>query len=99
MVEISNNSFYWVNEKFLYNARNGDLKNEITEKEALLVAQKYMRDDLKVLKVEKIIKTVNYHEYRGNPLPAYAVFYDHPKNLVAYIDAKSGIFQKVIYSS
>ena len=58
-----------------------------------------MREDLKVLKVEKIKKAGNHNEYRGNPLPAYAVFYDHPKNLVAYIDAKSGIFQKVRYSS
>ena len=54
-----------------------------------------MREDLKVLKVEKIKKAGNHNEYRGNPLPAYAVFYDHPKNLVAYIDAKSGIFQKL----
>ena len=32
LVEISNNPFYWVNKNFFYNARNGDLKNEITEK-------------------------------------------------------------------
>ena len=58
-----------------------------------------MRDDLKVLKVEKIKKVGNHHEYRGNPLPAYAIFYDHPQDIVAYVDAKSGIFQKVRYSS
>jgi len=99
LVEISETPFYWVNKKYLYNARNADFKNEISKKEALWVSKKYMRDDLKVLKVEKIKKVGNHHEYRGNPLPAYAIFYDHPQDIVAYVDAKSGIFQKVRYSS
>ena len=99
LVEISDTPFYWVNKKYLYNARNGDFKNEISKEEALWVSKKYMRDDLKVLKVEKIKKVGNHHEYRGNPLPAYAIFYDHPQDIVAYVDAKSGIFQKVRYSS
>ena len=99
LVEISDTPFYWVNKKYLYNARNGDFKSEITKEEALWVSKKYMREDLKVLKVEKIKKVDNHHEYRGNPLPAYAIFYDHPQNIVAYVDAKSGIFQKVRYSS
>ena len=99
LVEISNNPFYWINNKFLYNARSGQIKNEITEKEALSIAKKNMIEDLKVLKIEKIKKVGNHHEYRGNPLPAYAIIYDHPKKIVAYIDAKSGIFQKVRYSS
>jgi len=99
LVEISDTPFYWVNKKYLYNARNGEFKNEISKKEALWVSKKYMRDDLKVLKVEKIKKVGNHHEYRGNPLPAYAIFYDHPQDIVAYVDAKSGIFQKVRYSS
>ena len=99
LVEISNNPFYWINNKFLYNARSGQIKNEITEKEALTIAKKNMIEDLKVLKIEKIKKVGNHHEYRGNPLPAYAIIYDHPKEIVAYIDAKSGIFQKVRYSS
>ena len=99
LVEISNNPFYWINNKFLYNARSGQIKNEITEKEALSIAEKNMIEDLKVLKIEKIKKVGNHHEYRGNPLPAYAIIYDHPKKIVAYIDAKSGIFQKVRYSS
>ena len=99
LVEISDTPFYWVNKKYLYNARNGDFKNEISKEEALWVSKKYMRDDLKVLKIEKIKKAGNHHEYRGNPLPAYAIIYDHPKKIVAYIDAKSGIFQKVRYSS
>ena len=99
LVEISNNPFYWINNKFLYNARSGQIKNEITEKEALSIAKKNMIEDLEVLKIEKIKKVGNHHEYRGNPLPAFAITYNHPKSIVAYIDAKSGIFQKVRYSS
>ena len=99
LVEILDTPFYWVNKKLLYNARNGDVKTEITQEEALWVSKKYMRDDLKVLKVEKIKKVGNHHEYRGNPLPAYAIFYDHPQDVVAYVDVKSGMFQKVRYSS
>ena len=99
LVEILDTPFYWVNKKLLYNARNGDVKTEITQEEALWVSKKHMRDDLKVFKVEKIKKVGNHHEYRGNPLPAYAIFYDHPQDVVAYVDAKSGMFQKVRYSS
>jgi len=99
LVEILDTPFYWVNKKLLYNARNGDVKTEITQEEALWVSKKHMRDDLKVFKVEKIKKAGNHHEYRGNPLPAYAIFYDHPQDVVAYVDAKSGMFQKVRYSS
>ena len=58
-----------------------------------------MREYLQVLKIEKIKKAGNHHEYRENPLPAYAISYDHTKNIVAYVDAKSEIFQKVRYSS
>ena len=50
LVEISNIPFYWVNKKYLYNARNGDFKNQISKEEALWVFKKYMREDLKVLK-------------------------------------------------
>ena len=99
LVEIFNNLFYWINNKFFYNAINGDIRNEITEQEALSIAKKYMREDLQVLKIEKIKKAGNHHEYRGNPFPAYAISHDHPKNIVAYVDAKSEIFQKVRYSS
>ena len=33
LVEIFNNPFYWINNKFIYNAKNGDIRNEITEQE------------------------------------------------------------------
>jgi hypothetical protein len=49
--------------------------------------------------VEYLTETGSHHEYRGRPLPAWAVHFDHPENLTAYIDAKSGNFERVRHRS
>ena len=40
-----------------------------------------------------------HHEYRGRPLPAYAISFDHPQQLTAYVSAKNGSFQRIRHRS
>ena len=95
LVNINNTPYYWVNEQFLFDAKTGQHKKEISEQEALAVASDHLIDGLTVKKVEYITTTDSHHEFRGKPLPAYAIHYEHPDVLVAYVDARNGIFQKV----
>ena len=83
----------------MYHARTGTLKNQISESEALTVAKENLIAGLEVEKIELIQETGPHHEFRGRSLPAYAIHFKHPDLLVAYVDARSGIFQKVRHQS
>ncbi len=93
--DISGIPHYWINNTKLFNAKTGELRNEISEKEALGIANKNMRADLKVSEVEKINEVGDHHEYRGGPLPAYVISYDSSENIRAYIAANNGTFRSV----
>lgn len=96
---INHQPHYWVNDSLLYNAQTGQIKKGITETEAVEIAQNHLVQNLKILKTEWITETDNHHEYRGRPLPAWAVHFDHPEKLVAYIDASNGRFERVRHNS
>ena len=76
-------------------AYDGKKKIEIDEKEAVKIANKYIREDLKVSYVEKITETGPHHEYRERLLPAYVISYDTKDNLKAYVSTIDGRFQTV----
>lgn len=90
---IAGAPFYWINRSQLFNARTGALKNGITREEALIIAEHHMNPELKVRSVERLEKVGNHSEYRGRPLPAYAIAYETPENIVAYVSEKDGAFQ------
>jgi hypothetical protein len=69
------------------------------EQEAIKVAEENLVGDLKIDRVELLTETDSHNEFRGQSLPAYAIHYDHPDLLVAYVDAQSGIFKKVRHES
>jgi hypothetical protein len=99
LVSIGKTPYYWINESKLYDAKTGLRKSQISEEEALTVVQDHMIPGLEVEKIELIKETNSHHEYRGRPLPAYAIHFKHPDLLVAYVDASSGIFQRVRHQS
>ena len=99
LVNIEERPYFWINDKILYDARLGIIKNEVTKDEALWIAKQNLIEDLKVDRVELLNSTDSHHEYRTQSLPAYAIHYDHPDLLVAYVDAKSGIFKRVRHES
>ncbi|HAZ25647.1 MAG TPA: hypothetical protein DCY95_14490 [Algoriphagus sp.] len=96
---VNHQPYYWVNDNVLYHAQNGLKKEEITEKEAREIAQIYIKGNLQIKEAEYLTETGSHHEYRGRPLPAWAIHFEHPENLTAYIDAKSGNFERVRHRS
>ncbi len=90
---------YWVNGEKLFDAKTGQLKPEITAEEAKEIARIYIKGNFGIKSAEYLTETGAHHEYRGRALPAWAIHFDHPENLTAYIDAKSGSFERVRHSS
>lgn len=99
LVSIDEQPYFWINEEVLYHAQSGKIKKQITEGEALRIAERNLIEGLRVDHVEFLTTTGSHHEYRGQSLPAYAIHYDHEDFLVAYVDAKSGVFKKVRHQS
>lgn len=95
--DIAGEPYYFINEKNLVHAINGDQRSGITEAEALKIAQKHMLESLQVTGVEKITTTGNHHEYRSGKLPAYVISYAGPDNIKAYISVEDGSFRSVRY--
>ena len=93
--EISGQPFYYINNEILMDARSGEKINEITEKQALDIASRYMKADLEVSGIERITETGKHHEYRERLLPAYVVSYKGDENLKAYVGALTGNFNTV----
>lgn len=91
--EIAEKPYYWVNEAQLFDAKTGSIKKEISEDDALQIAQRYMLEHLKVKHVERIEEVGNHSEYRGRPLPAYVLSYQTPKHIKAYVSVNDGAFQ------
>ncbi|MEZ4810624.1 MAG: PepSY domain-containing protein [Allomuricauda sp.] len=99
LLEIAGQPYYWINGESLYNAQTGEQKQNITEEEALEVAARHMRPDLKVSAIKIIDKVGPQHEYRERPLPAYEISYATKDDLKAYVAFKNGAFQTVRHQS
>ena len=93
--EIADEPYFWVNDSQLIHATSGVLKSSITAEEALAVAKKNMRDDLKVSAIMLLEEADEHHEYRGKSLPAYVILYDSSEQITAYVALRDGSFQTV----
>jgi uncharacterized membrane protein YkoI len=78
----------------LANAETGQLRGPLTQKEAIEVAKMRFNGEPKVKSVEYLTQMNNHHEYRENPLPAYAVTFEHPTKTTVYISSELGTVQK-----
>ena len=97
--DISGKPYYWINRGKLYNARTGEVKEGITEEEALYIAKNRMKDGLIPSGVEKIDEVGKHHEYRERLLPAYVISYSGKDQLKAYVSINDGRFQTVRHRS
>lgn len=99
LLNIADKPYYWVNENELFDARTGDSKNGITKEEALYIAKKNIRNDLKVASIDTLTETGGHHEFRQRKdvgkLPAYVVSYSNDEALKAYISVNNGQFQTI----
>ncbi len=77
----------------LYNANTGKTRPHLTEKEAIKTAMHGLSVNAGVTAVEYLKKAGKHHEYRGRPLPAYAVTFAEPANTTVYISPEFGNIQ------
>lgn len=81
------------NNSLLYDAVTGKQRKSLTEKEAILVAKTGLKVNAEIIQVDYIQDTGKHHEYRGRPLPAYAVTFDKPANTTIYVSENYGNIQ------
>jgi len=90
---IAGEPYYWINQSTLQNAKTGKIKKDLSEAEALAIANQNMIDGLEVTEIKRITSTGNHHEYRSGPLPAYVISYKTPENIRAYVSVDDGAFR------
>jgi len=96
---IDHQPYFWINNEQLINAKTGEIKSEVTEKEALGIAQMHLINELKVKEIKRIEETGKHHEYRERPLPAWVISFEGIDGVNAYVSAKDGSFQKIRHQS
>lgn len=81
----------------LANALTGDLLPKIDKEEAVKIANEALAAPSNVLSNELITEenVGGHHEYREKPLPAYAITYAEPANLVVYVGKDTGRVESV----
>lgn len=78
----------------LADATTGTLREPLTKDEAVAVAAQHFNGTPEVLVVEHLSTTDKHHEYREQPLPAYAITFKHPNNTTVYVASELGTVQK-----
>lgn len=78
----------------LADAETGNLRPYLSKEEAAAIARKNFSDDAKIKQIEYITTTNGHHEYREQPLPAYAITFVHPSNTTVYVSSELGTVQK-----
>ena len=77
----------------LANAITGELKEPLTEPEAIAVAKSRLKHPEEPASVKYITETNGHHEYREKPLPAYAITFKGNINSTVYVSAEMGTVQ------
>jgi hypothetical protein len=91
--------YYWINGKYLFNAKTGQLKDGISPDEAISIVKKRMAPSLKRKNIELITAVDKHHEYREKPLPAYMIEFEHPETIKAYVSKNDGRFITIRHES
>ena len=76
--------------KLLVDATSGEIRPPISRDESIQIAAESFTGEPKVRSVEYITTTHGHHEYRGKPLPAWAIEFEHPSKTVIYVSADGG---------
>lgn len=78
----------------LADAETGTLRPALTESEAVEMAKLAFNGPPEIQKVEYLTAVNSHHEFRDDPLPAYAVTFRHPTNTTVYVSTERGTVQK-----
>ena len=103
LIQILNRPFYQITyskehdrgkKTQLANAKTGELRTALSKEEAIEIAKKNFTNDTPVKSVEYLTNTNGHHEYREQPLPAFAITFSHPTNTTVYVASELGTVQK-----
>lgn len=78
----------------LAHAVTGKLRAPLNQQEAVTVAARHFNGQPDVTGTEYLTATNSHHEYREQPLPAYAITFRHPSNTTVYVSTELGTVQK-----
>lgn len=78
----------------LADALSGFLRAPLTEAEAKEVARNGYAGPGAIVSVEYLTEANAHHEYRENPLPAYAIAFDDDRHTTVYVASELGTIQK-----
>ncbi len=78
----------------LADAQTGRLRTPLSKEEAIQVAQNGYAGKGKMTQVEYLTKASAHHEYRAQPLPAYAVTFGDERKTIVYVSTELGTIQK-----
>jgi hypothetical protein len=78
----------------LADARTGVLRLALNKNEAVEMAKMAFIGSPDIQKVEYLTRVHGHHEFRDDPLPAYAVTFQHPTNTTVYVSTERGTVQK-----
>ncbi|MEQ8683303.1 MAG: hypothetical protein RID25_26300 [Cyclobacteriaceae bacterium] len=99
LVEVLGEPFYEFHlpngEIRLYSAIKGNLRHQLTEREAISIAKAQISFDAKVQEAKLLSTVGDQHEYRQRHLPVWAITYAYEGNPVAYVDAVTGKFERI----
>lgn len=100
LIAINSNTYYQINfnngyraKSRLVNASTGELKEQLTQQEAVDLVTSHLKQPEAPVNVKYITNTAQDHEYRDKPLPAYAVTFKGRLNTTVYVAAEMGTVQ------
>ncbi len=81
----------------LINAKTASIRKPFSKEEAINYAKEIFKPNNEVRSVHYVTKEnmPDHLQYRGGPLPAWAISFDHESNSVIYISANKGSFERI----
>ncbi len=100
MVTILQKPFYSINyskenntKLILADAQTGAIRMPVAKDEAVNIAAESFNGEPRLISAEYITSANEHHEYRGKPLPAWAITFNHPSNTTVYVSAERGMVE------
>jgi len=80
---------------YLYDAVSGKLREPVTESQAKEIARSRYLGSGDIESVEFLTTIGRHHEYREQPLPAFAISFNDDRRTTMYVSAASGMITKI----
>jgi uncharacterized iron-regulated membrane protein len=96
---IDDRPYLWINSSMLMDPASGEVKLGVSQEEAQRIARRHVNDDHQIGSITLLREVGAHHEYRGRPLPVWAVTFIGPSDLTAYVAQRDGSFQRVRHQS